>query len=93
MAELLAALAHAHHPLVVGRPRQVLDRTADRLQGANRGSIHMAKISARESSRESFRVHSETRAIFQEDCDSEGIKILFNKWLENPLEMLLESNF
>ena len=58
-----------------------------------RGSIHMAKISARESSRESSRVHSETYAIFQEDFDSEGIKKLLNKWLENPLEMLLESNF
>ena len=57
------------------------------------GSIHMAKISARESSRKSSTVHSETCAIFQEDCDSEGIKKLLNKWLENLLEMLLESNF
>ena len=53
----------------------------------------MAKIFARESSRESSRVHSETCAIFQEDCDSEGIKKLLNKWLKNLLEMLLESNF
>ena len=53
----------------------------------------MAKISARESSQKYYRVHSETRAIFQEDCDSEGIKKFLNKWLENLLEMLLESNF
>ena len=59
----------------------------------NRGLIQRGKKIARESSRESSRVHSETRDIFQEDCDSEGIKKLLNKWLENPLEMLLESNF
>ena len=48
----------------------------------------MAKISAQESSRESSPVHSETRAIFQEDFDSEGIKKLLIKWLENLFEML-----
>ena len=31
VAELLAALAHADHPLVVGGPGKVLDRAADGL--------------------------------------------------------------
>ena len=36
VAELLAALAHADHPLVVGGPGKVLDRAADGLRGTSR---------------------------------------------------------